>query len=361
MFMRRAIALTCLSAVLATGAAMPAAALSSSGPTFDSITWSHPTLAVSGMQMVRQTGTVHIVDPYPPRSGDYAWYFTLVSSGGNGSVRTYFTGATLTSGTVDDGTWTMTFYLSSTADGTWHVTEAEPRSPTPDQYPVADTTSFTVTGHHQPRMSWAVVPNPVPASDPRWLVKGRVYDADTGAGLAGLTVGQGEHDTECLYQVQGEGAGAYFGLRAVTNANGYYSLPRRYGVGGLQCIGIVGKPERNPDGLNVFVWFRDFGVRYLPSVSATPRATVVPAGSIDAVDGHVLAGTRRCTVALQRLYGSTAWRTVSTARLRDSLRFTVLAQPPAAGRFVYRAYYPPCFPSSYQLAATSPRFTITGT
>jgi len=64
---------------------------------------------------------------------------------------------------------------------------------------------------------------------------------------------------------------------------------------------------------------------------------------------------------LQRLHGSTAWRTVSTARLRDSLRFTVLAQPPAVRRFVYRAHYPRCFPNPYQVAATSPRFTITAT
>jgi hypothetical protein len=144
----------------------------------------------------------------------------------------------------------------------------------------------------------------------------------------------------------------------VTNADGYYSLPRRNDIGGLQCIGIVGKPERNPDGLNVFVWFHHFWVRYLPSVSATPRATVVPAGSIDAVDGRVLAGTRGCTVALQRLHGSTAWRTVSTARLRDSLRFTLTAQPPSAGRFIYRAYYSRCADPD-QYAASSPRFTIT--
>jgi len=257
--MRQAIALTCLGAVLATAAAVPAAALPSSDPTFDSVTWAHPSLVVSGMQMVRQTGTVHIVDPSATGSGGgYAWYFRLTSSGGSGSVRTYFTGATLTSGTVDDGTWTMTFYLSSTADGSWHVTRAESAGPTPEDYPVADTTSFTVTGHHQPRMSWAYVPNPVPVSDPQWLVKGRVYDADTGVGLAGVTVGEGEHETDCLYQVQGEGDGANFGLRAVTNANGYYSLPRRNGIGGLQCIGIVGKPDHNPDGLSVFVWFHQF-------------------------------------------------------------------------------------------------------
>ena len=335
----------------------PAAA---AGPTFDTITWGHASLTISGVAMVKQTGTVHITDPSATSGGNCFWYFVLTATGGTGSVTLYRTGAALTSGTVNDGTWTMTFYLSSTADGTWRMTGAETCSATPQGYDVAGSPAFTVVGHHQPRVSWAVVPDPVPVVNPQWRVKGRVYDADTGAGMPNVTVGQATVDTSCLYQDQGEGPGAFLSLRTVTNANGYYALPIRTGVGGLQCIGLVSTPESNPDKLSVYPWFRQFSVRYLPSVSAAPSARSVPALTIVAVNGHVVGGHSRCPIELQRLHGSTAWRTVSTAKLRDSLRFTLSAQPPGAGRFIYRAYYPQCS-NPYQVAASSSRFTITAT
>lgn len=341
-------------------AVVPQPANAATTPTFDSISWTHAAITVSGVAMVAQTGTIHVTDPSAVAGGNCYWYFHLASTGGAGSVTRYITGAKLTSGTVNDGTWTMTFYLSSTADGTWQLTGAETCSAGGStSYDVASSPAFTVVGHHQPRVSWAVVPIPVPVVNPQWSVKGRVYDADTGAGMANVTVGQAVADTSCLYQDQGEGPGAYLSLRTVTNANGYYALPTRDGYGGLQCIGIVSKPEGNPDGLSVYPWFRQFWVDYLPSVSAAPAARSVPAGSLDPVNGHVVGGGSGCLIQLQRLYGSTAWRAVSTAKLRDSLRFTLTAQPPSAGRYYYRAYYPQCGPQ--QFAASSSRFTITGT
>ncbi|MBV9098804.1 MAG: hypothetical protein JO079_12185 [Frankiaceae bacterium] len=349
--------------VLVPAAVVPSPATAATTPTFDSVSWKHSALTISGVAMVAQTGTIHVTDPAAPGSGPNAcrWYFHLTSTGGTGTVRRYTTGAKLTSGTVNDGTWTMTFYLSSTADGTWHLTSAETCSAGPSTtYAASSSAAFTVAGHHQPRVSWAVVPTPVPVANPHWSVKGRVYDADTGAGMPGVTVGEGASDTSCLYQQQGEGPGASLSLRTVTNANGYYALPARNGWSGLQCLGIVGKPEANPDRLSVYPWFRQFVLSYLPSVSATPAVASVAAGSTDAVNGHVVGGRSGCPVALQRLHGSATWRTVSTSNLRPSLRFTLVAQPAAAGRYLYRAYYPQCT-DAHQVAASSKPFTITAT
>jgi hypothetical protein len=305
--------------------------------------------------MVRQTGTVHVTDNSAQPAG--CWYFSLAATGGTGSVRTYFTGSTLASGTAADGVYALTFFLPSTADGTWTVTGAEACSATPATQPVSSDTSFTVTGHHQPRMSWAVVPTPVPAAHPDFAVKGRVYDVDTGAGMPGVTVGANQ-DTGCLYDNQGE-APAFLDPKLVTNSGGYFILTER-GYTGLQCIAIGGTPGRNPDHFSLFVWFRTFVNAYRPSVSATATAPSVRAGAVDPVAGRVVGGVEGCSIALQRLSGASAWRTESTGRLRDSLRFTLAARPPGSGRFVYRAYFPRCR-NPHQVAASSSRFIITAT
>jgi len=49
-----------------------------------------------------------------------------------------------------------------------------------------------------------------------------------------------------------------------------------------------------------------------------------------------------CAVVLQRLSGATVWRGVSQDVVRQSGRFTVLAQPPYAGNVIYRVSFPKC-------------------
>lgn len=330
------------------------AATAAGGPTFDTVTWGHDTLVVSGVQMVEQTGAVHVTDAAenPPD----CWHFRLFhGSDGTGSVNSYFTGATLTSGTRSDGVWTMTFYVSSTMDGSWHLALAESCSSAAN-YPVGDGPTFTITGHHQPRLTWGTDPAVVRAADPYATVKGRVYDADTGAGMPGLTVGRDE-DVNCIFDYD-YGASPSFHFRTKTNSNGYYAFPSTaVGYNAFQCIGVIGTVTRNPDGYTVYPVFRGYAMKYRPSVFARARAATIAAGTIDPVDGSVVGGTAGCRVELQRLYGASQWRTVSPGRLRDSLRFTVSAQPPA-GRWHYRVLSPGwCVPN--QVIASSAPFVIT--
>jgi hypothetical protein len=352
--LRAAIMLICGLAVMPT--AGPAVAASS--PTFDTITWGHGIVSATGTAMVLQTLSVHVTD-----TGQFAsncWEFVETRTGGAGTLPASWSVAKLASGTDADGTWTTSFYLPSTADGTWSVTSAIDCSDASfPAFAVSGSPTFAVTGHHQPRITWGYVPNPVPLANPYVTIKGRVYDADTGAGLAGIRLGRAE-DTYCINGI-GDGSTTLQHL-ATTNSNGYYAIASsRDNPFYLQCLGVYGTRRINPDGFAVFVWSREAWFNYLPAVSAAAASSSVPHGTIDTVSGTVI-GTPRCPIRLQRLHGSTAWRTVNSGYVRASGRYTLSAQPPSVGRFIYRTYYPAaCRGDVHQVAASSPRFTITGT
>jgi hypothetical protein len=79
----------------------------------------------------------------------------------------------------------------------------------------------------------------------------------------------------------------------------------------------------------------------LTAASSASKASA-KVGTIVAVNGSVAHLTGTCPVYLQRLYGRTQWRTVSTAKTRQSGRFN--AQPAYKGVIPYRAYFPSCQP-----------------
>jgi hypothetical protein len=349
----------CALALVTTLAASPASA-ATGDPVFDQVTWGHASLTVSGTAMALQSLSVHVTDPRANPSN--CWEFYETRSGGTGTLPLSWSTATLASGTDSDGVWTTSFYLPSTADGTWTLAAARDCSDVTDpEHPVSGAPTFAVTGHHQPRVTFGYVPLPVRVVYPYVTVKGRVYDADTGAGMPGVQLGR-DQDTYCLND-RGDG-NANLRYSATTNANGYYAFPvGRVAPGALQCLGLFGAVRHNPDGFAVFVWYRwdpAIHLPYLPAVSAVPAATSAKAGSLVTVNGHIVGASPSCEVDLQRLHGSTAWRTVSTSFVHNSLRIALTAQPPA-GRHIYRVLYPHCARDPDQVAASSSRFTITGT
>ena len=87
-------------------------------------------------------------------------------------------------------------------------------------------------------------------------------------------------------------------------------------------------------------------------------AVEAPVGTVVPVNGSVYRVTSSCPVHLQRLYGASQWRTVSSAKLRSSGRFTVNAQPSYRGLIPYRAYFPTCY---NVVAGVSKTFYIRGT
>ncbi len=107
----------------------------------------------------------------------------------------------------------------------------------------------------------------------------------------------------------------------------------------LVCLRI---PGNQAEVANVRLFVARPGV-----VSAVPSKTSAPVGAIVPVTGNVLGAPAPCPVLLQRLYGASQWRGVSTGVVRTSGRFTVTAQPAYKGLIPYRVYFAAC--GRYQL------------
>jgi hypothetical protein len=327
-------------------------------PTIGGITWGQDTITTSGTAMAGQSVSLHIIDPRP---GPGCW---VVDLAGHSQVypgiyepqlNTIAIKLALTGGSNADGTWTGTFYLPSTANGIWTATDIVDCQPLGQHYSPLSPPTFTVSGTHQPRLTWGVHPSPIPALNPYAVLKGRVYDASSQLGIAGVTVGWASAPN-CTQSAAAGSAPIRFAMTVRTDANGYYAFPAmKFVWPRLECTGILGDHPTNSDGYSAFVYFRQFRATFRPSVVAAPATSTVRAGSLDAVSG----GDRACDARLQRLHGSTAWRTVAHGALDAQLRFRINAQPPAVGRYYYRVLEPWCGPT--MAAAGSPRFTITAT
>jgi hypothetical protein len=99
-------------------------------------------------------------------------------------------------------------------------------------------------------------------------------------------------------------------------------------------------------------WTQRTSVRVAVSLGSVPASMV--AGTVGLVTGNVLPTKAGRPVRLQRL-SRTGWTTVSTALIRSSGRFTLLAQPPTRGLFSYRVNKPG---DAQNLGATSRSFSV---
>jgi hypothetical protein len=106
---------------------------------------------------------------------------------------------------------------------------------------------------------------------------------------------------------------------------------------------------RYADGVG---WTQRTNVRVAVRLGAVPISMV--AGTVGLVTGNVLPNKAGRTVHLQRLT-RTGWTTVSTALIRSSGRFTLLAQPPTRGLLSYRVYKPG---DAQNVGATTRSFSI---
>lgn len=314
--------------------------------TVTSVTLGRTAVAVSGLNTVAVPVTV--VGGYAT-TGSYTIYLNvfLDRTGGTGPAR-YMVAAllTLTSGTNQSGTWTGSLYVPSTANGTFKVTgvlqgqiidgsDGSMTTPTPYAGP-----SITVTGLHQPKIGVSIIPKIVPFGS---AYKARVAITDSATGLPyGSRINvQITVDNLCV---------EYDGDRYLTNTSGI--VERSFPAGAADALNCVRLRGRAFDTAGFGWWVARPGI-----VAATPSKTSVKVGTVVPVNGSVAGAPSNCPVILQRLSGATAWRGVSQDVVRQSGRFTVLAQPPYAGNVIYRVYFPKC--SRYQ-AGYSKSFVIRG-
>lgn len=351
-WVRLVVAMLCATATVAGGTALTATAAVAVVDDFTvvSTTYSAPSVSVSGVATVPLTVTAHITRTTPlPLDDSYLW-FQVDRSGGTGPLTSMFAGAKFISGTGSDGVWAATLSVPSTAAGTWALTTiGEAGIPGPI-HPVTGAPTFIVIGTHQPRVSAGTSPAVVPVGASPFTVKGRVTDSTTGLGMAGVTVRYGIDNTCAESPLGGYGA-------TVTSSAGYYGFPpqtSRSAKINVNCVIVVGPASAGAP----VITSRSFFVTLSTWVSAAPALTRAPIGRIVPVTGSVGGPASFCPIQLQRLRGSTVWRAVSNAKVRESGRFTLTAQPSVRGPNIYRVLMPLC--GSFLAARTGP-WIISGT
>ncbi|MEU8227900.1 hypothetical protein [Kribbella sp. NPDC048915] len=348
--MRRLLALLLAVPLLAaplSAVPLPAGAAPDPDLHIESVTLNKTSVAVSGLNTAPVTVTV--TGSYAtgrPDDSDAPVNVILERTGGAGQADRLISTDLVRNKAA--GTWSGPLHVPSTANGTFKVTGVMTGPFFPPSPPMTDPTpyagpSITVTGTHQPKITALVTPKVVPFNSP-YTIRWAVTDAQTGKPYGSrLRVFLGT-DSGCV---------EYFGGRSthLTDTNGV--VTKAYPGGSwmpITCLLLPGNPTAN--GWLSFVPARPAIVSAAPSKTSAPVGTVVP------VNGSVAGAPYKCPVHLQRLYGASQWRTVSSGAVRQSGRFTVSAQPAYRGLIPYRVYFPAC--RSY-VAGAGKTFYIRGT
>ena len=247
-------------------------------------------------------------------------------------------------GTEGNGTYRGTVLVPASAHGGWRVEYVafDVSAGVPSWLDAIDVSGQGVTlqvaGTHRPRFRFE---RTVPAYPSTTVtLRGVLTDSATGRPLKGRAVSFGV-DNLCVEH----GPAA----TRTTDATGRASWTVRMTDHWLLCAwaplpGTANYPlDYARPSYGVSGGRAAFGVR----LTASATTAAVRAGRSTPVTGSVLApfGTRSragatgTDVRLQRLVGRT-WRTVNSARVRSSARYTLTATPPARGRHAYRAWFP---------------------
>ncbi|WP_433164083.1 hypothetical protein [Kribbella sp. CA-247076] len=348
MWTRRVLAALLTAPLLLIGLVPSAQAAPNPKLTVTAVSLARPSVAVSGLNQAPVTITVKGgYASTDPQDANITLYVVLQRTGGSGPL-TYLLSTDLprTAGTVQSGTWSGPVYVPSTANGTFKVTGVYAGSYFPGSGDMTDPTPFdgpslTVTGSNLPRVTASVSPKVVPFGSPysiRWAVTNAATGKPYGTRISvflGIDNACAEPGPGVNVRTDTNG----IATKAYTAADGEW----------VNCLRIFGKPT-DIAGLGL-------GVARPGIVSAVPSRTSAPVGTVVPVNGSVAGAPSNCKVWLQRLYGATQWRSVSSAGIRQSGRFTVNAQPAYKGLIPYRVYLPACF--RYQ-AGVSKVFYIRG-
>lgn len=319
-----------------------------------------PNLTISQVVLDRTSVAVSGLNTYPinvtvkggynssePGDAGLVLNVVLTRTGGTGP-RDNIVSADLkrTGGTVQNGTWTGRLNVASTANGTFKVTGVmtgpygapDPGTPV-DPTPYSGQT-VTVKGTNLPKITASVNPRVVPWDKP-YSITWAVTNTATGKPYGSrIPIGLGV-DTPCA-----EGGSPMY----KTGTNGLITKSyTAYDGGAMNCAHVYADPY--------YIVGQWLFVAHPAIVSAVPSKTSAPVGTVVPVNGSVYR-VGSCSVQLQRLYGASQWRTVSSAAVRQSGRFTVNAQPSYKGLIPYRAYFPTCHNI---VAGVSKTFYIRGT
>jgi hypothetical protein len=310
----------------------------------ESLVLDRPSVAVSSLNTVPVTITLKGTAGPSEYDSYYVAFERVAGSGPKDDL--YSMPLELIKGTPQDGTWQGVVNVPSTVNGTIKAVRVIAGgfllgcTQCSEDYPVnVNGPSLAVTGTHIPKLTTTFSPAVVPYNSP-FSIKWTLTDSQTGKPYGTKLKVMLREDNGC---VEGD-----FTTTTLTDTAG--SITKKYPAGNyVICFMVPGKPAPI---------FSDGAIPTRPGiVTATPSKASAPVGTIVPVNGTAQSAYN-CPVNLQRLYGATAWRTVDTAKVRSSWRFTVNAQPAYKGKIPYRAQLPAC---NNVLAGVSKTFYITGT
>ncbi|WP_405063211.1 hypothetical protein OG474_16680 [Kribbella sp. NBC_01505] len=306
-------------------------------------------VAVTGLNTVPVTVEVDAKYAWADANPGMTLWAILHRTAGTGQLQDLYTmPLTRYEGTTQNGKWRGVVNVPSTANGKFQLTDVMVGSFWPgsgdmtDPTPVPNGPVLTVNGTNLPKLTAQVLPDPVPFGK-GYSIRWTVINGSTGKPYGTKLKVWLPIDNGCVEQ--------FGGPTYLTDTKG--SVTKAYpaaAADALNCLQIPAQPSPSA--------FLSLFVRRPGIVSATPSKTSAPVGSIVPVEGKVGGAPQGCAVNLQRLYGKTAWRTVSTAKVRQSGRFTLSAQPAYKGNIYYRVSFPACY--GY-LAGLSKMFVISGT
>ena len=350
----RGIAVLTLSMLAAgVGAAVPAAAADTTPPQLVDVQLSSSAVTLTGFAYRAIQLRLHLTDDTGviAESGSgsglpsYPFAKLTKTTAGHGQVYALASADfALTSGTAKDGWWTATVRVTSGYDGTWTVTEVGATDGTNlldvDPRTQGITRTLQVTGKDIPHVSMRQTPDPVLGTNGGIAFYGHVTNVDTGAPLrASVHMGFESVCTDTPFA----------GSESVTSASdGSWRLAFDHWMPNFGCASIfnivhIADPT-NPgasQSVPVFYVAFFFAPHYRWPVGAALAATSIRLGQSTTVNGST--GAVGETVRLQRLV-SNSWRTVGSATVRRSGRFTLIAQPPSRGNHRYRVLLLPTVP-----------------
>ena len=336
-----ALAAACIAVIPATSAAAAAPAADTAPPVLVSLAVSQASVTVSGLETVMVTVTAHFTDetgvvPVGTGPDGYRPFVSFYQ----GPVPTQPPAEAylkLTDGTERDGMWTGQVAITSAWSGVIVAAYLGAIDKSSNQLEgetadmIGQPPTITVISSHRPTLSQTF--SPEPATKGR-AVKQTVHAVDASTGLPWARLP--------LVIATGDGCSRYSGVRTAvrTDVNGNYQRTVTADLA-YRCAFVVG---RQPAGMTwplTVIHSVEAQIRYRKyAVGAAPAATSVPYGTNVNVNGNLVPPTYFKAIHLQRLYGGGVWRTVNTATVRQSGRFTVVATVPGKATYSYRVWVP---------------------
>ncbi len=261
-------------------------------------------------------------------------------------------------GTARKGTWSGTLSVPATASGPLRATTLVQASCL-DQQTACTPQSVTgptlqVTATHIPRLWAQVRPWPLPVSASRYEVVGSLVDSETGLGFRTPVRVALARDTDCanstlagLSRTATPDRRGEFRFVVTGSLTTNISSPSQGALSKLQlhCIlaaagtttGGKGGSGTGMGSVNAPVVLRTKAPFLLKaSATAAPSRRWVRLGTAVTITGRSQNNLE--PVTLQRLFGRSAWRTVTTFEPGVLGRFRLVTTPPTKGVMVYRTY-----------------------